>query len=129
LNGSLLDTNAALFALAAPRRLSAKARVAILAGPNLSSVVSFWEVVLKSTKGKLDVGDPRTWWRDALTQLAPTPLALRPEHISGVCILPPHHRDPFDRVLIAQAIVEDLSLVTADSEMASYSSAGLKIIK
>jgi PIN domain nuclease of toxin-antitoxin system len=129
LNGCLLDTNAALFALAAPRRLSARARAAILAGPNLLSVVSYWEVMLKSTKGKLDVGDPRTWWRDALAQLAATPLALRPEHVSGVCILPPHHRDPFDRVLIAQAIVEDVPLVTADSEMASYSSAGLKTIR
>jgi PIN domain nuclease of toxin-antitoxin system len=128
LNGCLLDTNAALFALAAPRRLSAKARAAILAGPVYLSVVSYWEVVLKSMKGKLDVGEPRTWWRDALAQLAATPLALRPEHVSGVCVLPSHHKDPFDRILIAQAIAEDLPLVTADGEMASYSSSGLRII-
>ena len=128
MNGCLLDTNAALFALVSPRRLSAKARAAILAGPSYLSVVSYWEVMLKSMKGKLDVGDPRTWWRDALTQLAATPLVLRPEHVSGVCVLPPHHRDPFDRILIAQAIAEDLPLVTADGEMASYASAGLKII-
>jgi PIN domain nuclease of toxin-antitoxin system len=128
LNGCLLDTNAALFALAAPRRLSAKARAAILAGPSYLSVVSYWEVMLKSMKGKLDVGDPRTWWRDALAQLAATPLVLRAEHISGVCILPSHHKDPFDRILIAQAIAEDVSLVTSDGVLASYTSVGLKII-
>jgi PIN domain nuclease of toxin-antitoxin system len=128
LNGCLLDTNAVLFALVSPRRLSAKARAAILAGPNYLSVVSYWEVVLKSMKGKLDVGDPRTWWRDALAQLAATPLVLRPEHVSAVCALPSQHRDPFDRILIAQAIAEDLPFVTADGEMAGYASAGLKII-
>ena len=68
------------------------------------SVVSFWEVLLKSMKGKLDVGDPRTWWEEALEQLAATALVLRPEHIAEVYALPNIHRDPFDRVLIAQAI-------------------------
>jgi PIN domain nuclease of toxin-antitoxin system len=126
LNGCLLDTNAALFALVSPRRLSAKARAAILSGPNYLSVVSYWEVMLKSMKGKLDVGEPRTWWRDALTQLAATPLVLRPEHVSAVCALPSHHKDPFDRILIAQAIIEDLPLITVDGEMASYTSAGLR---
>ena len=124
----LLDTNAVLFALAQPQRLSARARAAILAGPNLMSVVSYWEVVLKSMKGKLDVGDPRSWWGDALKQLAASTLILRPEHISANCLLPPHHHDPFDRVLIAQAIVEGVPLVTADADMAGYASAGLKII-
>lgn len=128
MSGCLFDTNAVLFALAAPRRLSAKARAAILAGPNYLSVVSYWEVMLKSMKGKLNVGDPRTWWRDALTQLAATPLVLRPEHVSGVCVLPSHHQDPFDRILIAQAIADDLPLITADGEMQRYTSAGLKII-
>ena len=58
MSGNLLDTNAALIALADPDRLSGTARKAVLAGPNVLSVVSYWEVVLKSMKGNLDVGDP-----------------------------------------------------------------------
>ena len=60
-------------------------RTAILGGANVLSVVSYWEVVLKTMKGNLKVGDPRTWWLDALEQLAATTLVLRPEHIAGVC--------------------------------------------
>jgi PIN domain nuclease of toxin-antitoxin system len=60
-----------------PNRLPSAVRTAPLAGPNILSVVSYWEVLLKSMKGSLKVGDPRTWWCDALDQLAATPLALR----------------------------------------------------
>lgn len=128
MNGLLLDTSAALFALAAPERLSAEARAAIVAGPILLSVASYWEVLLKSMKGKLDVGDPRVWWRDAVGQLAAAPLLLRPEHVAAVYTLPPHHRDPFDRILIAQAIAEELTLITSDAEIARYAGAGLRTI-
>jgi PIN domain nuclease of toxin-antitoxin system len=128
LNGFLLDTNAILFALAAPEKLSAEATAAIVAGPNRLSVVSYWEVLLKSMKGKLDVGDPRRWWADALEQLAAAPLFLRPDHLAAVYPLPPHHQDPFDRVLIAQAIAEDLALITSDDEIALYAGAGLRIV-
>jgi PIN domain nuclease of toxin-antitoxin system len=76
-SGYLLDTNAALIALTDPDRLPAAVRTALLAGPNILSVVSYWEVLLKSMKGRLKVGDPRTWWPDALDQLGATPLALR----------------------------------------------------
>ena len=84
--------------------------------------------MLKSMKGKLDVGDPRTWWFDALDQLAATPLPLRPEHIAGVHALPLIHKDPFDRMLIAQASVEKLALVTADGNIARYASKNLRIV-
>lgn len=127
--GCLLDTNAALFALAAPNRLSKVARAAIVAGPNLLSVVSYWEVLLKSMKGSLDVGDPRVWWRDALAQLAASPLLLRAEHLDKVYSLPPLHKDPFDRVLIAQAITEGLPFVSSDAIIGRYKTAGLAIIR
>ena len=129
MTGNLLDTNAALFALAAPGRLSPVARDAILAGPNVLSVVSYWEVLLKSMKATLDVGDPRTWWQEALDQLAAAPLPLSPRHIAAVYDLPAHHKDPFDRVLIAQASVEGLALVTMDSAMAQYASENLHIVQ
>lgn len=65
MSGYLLDTSAALVGLTDPDRLPAAVRRAMLTGPNVLSVISYWEVVLKSMKGSLKVGDPRTWWRDA----------------------------------------------------------------
>jgi PIN domain nuclease of toxin-antitoxin system len=84
--------------------------------------------MLKSMKGTLDVGDPRAWWFDALEQLAATPLFLRPEHVAGVYRLPPIHKDPFDRILIAQAAVEGLALVTTDAEITHYASKTLRVV-
>lgn len=129
MSGYLLDTNAALLGLAEPQRLSAAVRRAMQSGPNVLSVVSYWEVLLKSMKGTLDVGDPRLWWQDALEQLGATPLVLRPDHVAGVYGLPAIHRDPFDRMLIAQAVAEGLRLVTIDREMRRYGSAGLRVVR
>jgi PIN domain nuclease of toxin-antitoxin system len=124
----LLDTNVALIALAKPDLLPATARKAIVRGPNILSVVSYWEVLLKSMKGNLAVGDPRTWWGDALEQLAASPLVLRPEHVASVYALPLLHKDPFDRVLIAQAVAEELALVTIDSQIPRYASARFTVV-
>jgi PIN domain nuclease of toxin-antitoxin system len=126
--GHLLDTNTALIALTHPERLSTRVRKAILAGPNVLSAIVYWEVLLKSMKGALDVGEPRTWWADTLEQLAATPLALRPEHVTEVYALPPIHKDPFDRILIAQAIVEDLTLLTTDGEIRRYASKRFRVV-
>jgi PIN domain nuclease of toxin-antitoxin system len=131
LNGYLLDTNVALLSLARPERISAAARAAIERGPNVLSAVSYWEVVLKSMKGKLDVGEPRVWWTDALRQLAATPLPLRPDHVGRLGQLAKVatlHADPFDRILIAQALEEDLDLVSADAELGAYTGAGLRVV-
>jgi PIN domain nuclease of toxin-antitoxin system len=125
---NLLDTHTALIALTDPDRLSAGTRAAILRGRNFLSVVSYWEVLIKSMKGNLDVGDPRTWWRDSLDQLTAMPLALRPEHVAELYSLPPLHKDPFDRILIAQAMAEELRLVTMDGEIPRYASARLRVI-
>jgi PIN domain nuclease of toxin-antitoxin system len=124
----LLDTHTAIWALDTPENLTASARKAVLAGPNVLSVVSYWEVMLKSMKGRLDVGDLRAWWFDALDQLAATPLLLRPQHVAGVYALPPIHKDPFDRMLIAQAAAEGLALVTTDAEIARYASKTLRLV-
>jgi PIN domain nuclease of toxin-antitoxin system len=126
--GYLLDTNAALIALASPDGLSVSLRKAILAGSNQLSAVVYWEVLLKSMKGALDVGEPRMWWLDALDQLAAIPLALTPEHVSEVYNLPPIHKDPFDRMLIAQATVENLTLLTTDREISRYASSRLRVL-
>ena len=110
------------------KSLSADAKAVIARGTNFLSVVSYWEVMIKSMKGSLDVGDPRAWWFDALEQLAATPLPLRPGHVAAVHDLPPIHKDPFDRMLIAQATVEGLTLVSSDREIARYASKSLHVV-
>ena len=70
--------------------------------------------MIKSRLGKLDVGEPRLWWSDTLDALQLTPLPFRPEHVDEIRDLGAHHGDPFDRALIAVAIAEELSLLTAD---------------
>ena len=78
--------------------------------------------MIKAMKGALDVGDPRQWWTESITALALFPLLYEPEHVAAVYDLPPIHRDPFDRALIAQATVEDLTLLTTDAIIPRYAS-------
>ena len=114
--------------MANSKALSVDAKTAIATGPNVLSVISYWEVMLKSMKGNLDVGEPSLWWQRALDHLQATPLLLRSEHISAVSTLPPIHKDPFDRILIAQAAVENLALVTVDAQIARYASKSRRIL-
>ena len=112
-----------------PERLSRASHAAIRAGPNVISVVSYWEVVLKSARGKLAVGDPRSWWENALRDFAATALPLRPVHVAGIMNLPPLHQDPFDRALVAQAMCEELVLVTTDELLSRYASGSFRVIR
>src|ERR1035441_4484641 len=75
------------------------------------------------------LGDPRNWWLETLDQLAATPLPLRPNHITEICNLPPIHQDPFDRALIAQATVEDLTLVTTGGAIAEYAGERFRVLQ
>lgn len=128
MKGHLLDTNIILIAQTKPEALSRAARGAITHGPVIVSAVSYWEVLLKSQKGNLDVGDPRAWWPETLDQLAATPLPIYPRHLDVLIPLPPIHKDPFDRLLIAQAISEDLDLVTTDDVIRRYAKAGCRVV-
>lgn len=115
----LLDTHLLLWWLANSPLLPAQARQWI-GDPNNTifiSAVSLWEIWLKSSIGKLRV--PAGFAR----KLAAEPfeeLPLRAEHTPAVATLEWHHRDPFDRMLIAQASTENLVLLTADKELAAY---------
>jgi len=129
LNGYLLDTNVALLATATPERLTPKSRAAVRKGSASLSVISYWEVVVKAMKGALDVGDPREWWRETVDALGLQPLLFRPDHIAEIYNLPPIHQDPFDRALIAQAIVEGLTLVTTDTEIPKYRSERFQVVR
>jgi len=126
--GYLLDTNVALIALKDPDRLTAAAREAILTGPNVLSVATYWEVVIKAVKGKLHVGEPTAWWKQTLEDLVAAALPVRAPHVAEVYNLPPHHWDPFDRILIAQATVEGLVLVTTDEIIPAYQCSRLCVV-
>jgi PIN domain nuclease of toxin-antitoxin system len=119
-SAQLLDTSTLLWALGTPERLSAKARRIVEAGENVVSVASYWEVVIKTQKGLLSISDLAIWWRRATELTAARVLHIRPSHITALAALPMLHKDPFDRILIAQAKAEGLPLVTSDRPIGEY---------
>lgn len=119
----LLDTHVALWSFAEPERLSARAREAIANRDNLVflSAASTWEIAIKYAQGTLQL--PSAPENLLPVQVARAGLSFLPidlEHTLAAAQLPPHHRDPFDRMLIAQALVENLMLMTVDPKMAMY---------
>jgi PIN domain nuclease of toxin-antitoxin system len=114
----LLDTHVVLWELGGTRAVGPNAHDAIEQATELSfSVVSFAEIGIKAAIGKLAV--PADIHRQIL-QTGLQILALAPDHGLAVAQLPMHHRDPFDRLLIAQARAEGLTLLTADARIAAY---------
>ncbi len=128
MKGYLLDTSIALWLGTSPERTSRAQRAAVESGPVWLSVISYWEVAIKSLGRRLDVADPHRWWESALENLDADVLTLRPEHVEALIPLPPLHRDPFDRMLLAQAVTEDLALLSSDRAMQAYASAGCRVI-
>lgn len=125
----LLDTHAFLWAITAPERLSRRARRVTEDEGNevLVSVASVWEIAIKASLGRLDpdVAEIERSLPDDMERHAFQPLPVLMRHALRVATLPPVHRDPFDRLLVAQAIVDDLHLVTADRELSAY---GVKVV-
>lgn len=118
----LLDTHLLLWAAAEPRRLSAKARALLLDSANqlFFSSASVWEVGIKSGLERADFKvDPRRLWRMLLIS-GYRELPVSSEHAVAVLDLPSLHKDPFDRILVAQARVEGLTLLTTDKVVAKY---------
>jgi PIN domain nuclease of toxin-antitoxin system len=115
-----------LLALVTPERLSPAVLDALDRGPHSLSLLSYWEVLIQTMNSQLDVGDPAV--ADTLDQLAASALPLRPGHATGLYGVPPIHRDPFDRMLIAPAMAEDLDLVTTDRAIPNYANQRLRVI-
>ena len=117
----LLDTSVVLWVTAEPERLS-KTAAAIWRTPDTPvavSVISYWEIAIKA--GKLGIGDVAKWWEHRVMPFVDMePIPVREEHIADLLLLPRLHKDPFDRMLIAQARVEKMPLVTADSQIQAY---------
>lgn len=85
------------------------------------SVVSAWEIVIKAQLGKLHVdGAPEDFVRTRLRLQSIAALEVSLDHVLAVAHLPPHHRDPFDRLIVAQAQSEGLALVSGDRQLAAY---------
>lgn len=115
----LLDTHVLLWVLSGDDRLSAAAREVLVDGATevRVSAVSAWEITIKRAIGKLDAPD------DLPAQLEANrfdPLDVTIDHALAVGQLPPLHRDPFDRLLVAQARGEGLALMTADAQIGRY---------
>ena len=118
----LLDTHVLLWAAAAPDRLPDDARTLLedRATEPIFSAASLWEVAIKSGLGRADFRvDPRLL-RRGLLEHGYTELAVTGAHAVAVDLLPPLHGDPFDRILIVQAQIEGIVLLTADAMVARY---------
>jgi len=118
----LLDTHLLLWAAGRPNRLSAGARKLIdnPANESLFSAASIWEVTIKRGLGRSDFhADPRLLRRGLLDN-GYSELPILSDHLVAIDALPPVHKDPFDRLLVAQAIVEGITLLTRDSLVARY---------
>jgi PIN domain nuclease of toxin-antitoxin system len=116
----LLDTNIVIWLLLGDRgRVTSRAVAAMEDEVNdvAVSAVTVWEIAIKRSRGRLDLPDA---WAAALARLRFDPLPITAVHAAAVERLPWHHRDPFDRMLVAQATVEGLALVTADRRLHPY---------
>ena len=115
----LLDTHVLLWSLTEPRRLSERAR-AVVEDPRSEvfvSSISGWEIALKRALGKLQAPDNL---EASIKKQGFTPLPLTFHHAEQATALPPHHGDPFDRMLVAQAQIEGLTVVTKDRHISRY---------
>jgi PIN domain nuclease of toxin-antitoxin system len=118
----LLDTHILLWAALSWRRLPSKARVLLEQEDNILvfSVASLWEVAIKRSLGRKDFRlDPRLL-RRGLVDNGYEELAILGQHTVAVDGLPPLHKDPFDRLLIAQSLIEGITLLTVDPLVAQY---------
>lgn len=115
----LLDTNAFIWALDDLEKLAPSARSLLLDEGNdlLVSIASLWEIATKVAAGKLTAGLD---WESYLPKMGATLLPIEMAHAREVSRLPLLHRDPFDRMLIAQAKIENLTIVTRDRRFAEY---------
>ena len=118
----LLDTRMLLWAANEPERLSAATR-ALVENPNndvVFSAISIWEIAIKTGRGRDDFRLHAGFFRRGLFDNGYTELPMTGAHAAALAGLPAIHKDPFDRMLVAQATVEGLTLVTSDPAIANY---------
>ncbi|HEX5759146.1 MAG TPA: type II toxin-antitoxin system VapC family toxin [Thermoanaerobaculia bacterium] len=118
----LLDTQLLLWAAGQPERLSARARKLLQDARNelLFSAASLWEIAIKKTLGRDDFRVEPRLLRRGLLDNGYRELPVTSQHAVSIDGLPPLHKDPFDRLLLAQALTEGITLLTADAQLARY---------
>jgi PIN domain nuclease of toxin-antitoxin system len=122
----LLDTHLLLWASGtfsgptSPMSPAADALIDDEANTLFFSAVSIWEIAIKKAQGRSDFGADPHAMRRALLDNAYVELPITSEHAAGVVLLPPIHKDPFDRLLIAQAVAEGVTLLTVDAKVIAY---------
>lgn len=119
----LVDTHAILWWLRDDPRLSRTARAIVGDGGNelLWSIASSWEIAVKVSTGKLGLDRPlHRLFADLVGEQGVVVLPIGHQHCARVAELPPHHRDPFDRMLVAQAQQERVPILTADPKLGAY---------
>ena len=119
----LLDTQFLLWAAGQPEHLSRAARKLLQDSDNelLFSAASLWEIAIKRGLGREDFRVEPRLLRRGLLDNGYTELAISSQHAVSIDTLPPIHKDPFDRLLLAQALTEGITLVTSDEQLALYS--------
>ena len=116
----LLDTNALLWTLSGSQRIrSVEAQLLAPESEVFVSAVSFWEIAVKASIGKLAASVSEI--RMAAQASGFLELPLQGSHAEALANLPLHHRDPFDRMIVAQAITEPMRLLTGDRQLSAYS--------
>ena len=118
----LLDTHLLLWIAGQPERLSEEFRNELNDSENefVFSAASVWEIAIKSALGREDFRVDARRLHQGLLDNGYAELAITGEHAAGIDALPPLHKDPFDRILLAQALAEGMTLVTADEQLARY---------
>jgi PIN domain nuclease of toxin-antitoxin system len=117
----LLDTHSFIWFVTGNSRITPEIRLQIENNENLLSIASVWEIAIKSSLGKLDVGlSIEALVEQQIIGNAIELLAITPNHLAIVATLPLHHRDPFDRLLIAQTMVENLPIIGIDKIFDEY---------
>jgi PIN domain nuclease of toxin-antitoxin system len=116
----LLDTHVALWAIAAPRRLGEKTRQIISGNRYVISIASLWELIDKASQTGAPVRDPSAWWEDYVMKPRTPVLSITAAHLLTFSRLPHLSREPFGRILLAQAAVENTPLITADPALLDH---------
>lgn len=123
MTGYLLDTHSLIWWWANADQLSATARDAIESGAQtiVVSTASVWEIAIKTASGKLDeIEDFQRDYRPLMARNGFEALPMSDDHALMAAFLPGPHRDPFDRMLAAQAVIEDLTIITRDPQLAGF---------
>lgn len=117
----LLDTCAVLWSADRPELLSAEVRRRLESGERpLVSVASMWEIAVKIQNGKLGIPQPTATLARLIADLEAELVPVRIEHALGMLKLQPHHKDPFDRILVATAVAESAAIATPDEHIRAY---------